>query len=89
MTASRPPQDGPHQRGLGPWLALAAGLVLAAALAVWALSVRDRGGDPQPAPTSSSDTTSSSDATSSSDTASSSDAAPLLSRVGPRSPAPD
>jgi hypothetical protein len=44
MTQSRQPQDADQRRSIVPWLALAACLVIAAALAVWLLSVRDPGG---------------------------------------------
>jgi hypothetical protein len=51
MTQTRPPHDEPGQRGVVPWLALAACLVIAAALAVWLLSVRDPGGPDEAAAT--------------------------------------
>jgi hypothetical protein len=57
MTESRPRQDRARGRGLAPWLALAACLVVAAGLAVWLLSVRDRGGAAEAAATSSAPST--------------------------------
>jgi hypothetical protein len=43
MTQPRSPYAGPGQRSVVPWLVLAACLVIAAASAVWLLSVRDPG----------------------------------------------
>ena len=45
-------------RGVGPWLALATALLIAAGLAVWSLSVRDRGAPAEAAATTSAATTS-------------------------------
>jgi hypothetical protein len=56
MSQGRGQQHG--GRGVGPWLALATALLIAAGLAVWSLSVRDRGAPAEAAATTSAATTS-------------------------------
>jgi hypothetical protein len=58
MTQPRSPYAGPGQRSVVPWLALAACLVIAAASAVWLLSVRDPGPPDEAAATTTTPSTS-------------------------------
>jgi hypothetical protein len=65
-------------RGVGPWLALATALLIAAGLAVWSLSVRDRGAPAEAAATTSAATTSPSTTPTASPTSSALTAARLM-----------